>query len=80
MLCCDVLWYVMSLDIPLLDQLSITKYWCGELVVWRQALLCTSAGDKLHVCGAELTAAHQSEALESCKTSYLTLHGNGTHR
>ena len=39
-----------------------------------------TAGDKLRVCGAELTANQQCEALESCKTSFLTLHGNGTHR
>ena len=45
-----------------------------------QTWLCTCAGDKLRVCGAELTATQQCEALESCKTSYLTLHGNGTHR
>lgn len=32
------------------------------------------------MCGAQLTAAQQSEALDSCKTSYLTVHANGTHR
>lgn len=53
---------------------------CAELGLQRQVLLFISAGDKLRVCGAELTATHQCEALDSCKTSYLTLHGNGTHR
>lgn len=38
------------------------------------------AGDKVRLCGAELVANQQSEALESSKTSYLNLHANGSHR
>jgi len=34
----------------------------------------------LRVCGAELVANQQAEALESAKTSYLNLHSNGVHR
>ena len=46
------------------------------LLLW----LLYDAGDKVRVCGAELVANQQSEALEAAKTCYLNLHGNGVHR
>jgi hypothetical protein len=51
----------------------------AQVYVVCEKLTCI-VGDKLRVCGAELVANQQAEALESAKTSYLNLHSNGVHR
>ena len=44
-------------------------------------LVCTLAGDKLQVIGAEISAgAIQKEALEAMRTTFLRIHYNGTHK
>lgn len=53
--------------VTLIDLLSI----CGV----------TSAGDKLRIAGAEISAGGaQMEALEAAKSTFLRIHFNGTHR
>ncbi|KAK9829033.1 hypothetical protein WJX72_003535 [[Myrmecia] bisecta] len=37
-------------------------------------------GDKVRICGAELVAQGQADALEACRTARLKIHFNGTHR
>ncbi|KAL0024592.1 hypothetical protein WJX77_001215 [Trebouxia sp. C0004] len=67
-------------------QVQLTDGWYGVKAVVDQDLTRLvkagnlKLGDKLRVCGAELVANQQAEALESAKTSYLNLHSNGVHR